>query len=84
MINEMLKAEGWQSRGWVFIPGYAPIEVGHVQGIKSESPATCVCGDAAEFVTEDDGGIIVESPITYQRARIFCKRCGGQPEGLSA
>ena len=36
MINEMLKAEGWQSRGWVFIPGYAPIEVGHVQDIKTE------------------------------------------------
>jgi len=37
MINEMLKADGWVASGWRFISGYAPISMGHVQGIRSEA-----------------------------------------------
>ena len=53
MINEMLKAEGWQSRGWVFIPGYAPIEVGHVQGIKTEYELPAADAPAVDAIPRD-------------------------------
>ena len=53
MINEMLKAEGWQSRGWVFIRGYAPIEVGHVPGIKTEYELPDADAPAVDEVPRD-------------------------------